>query len=63
MLTSAARVLRWRIRAAAGPVRLKIFVSQLHMTSNRLSLMNMEESYLGHILRRALEGAGERMEV
>ncbi len=57
LLADAARALGWCIRGASGPVRWQIVSSQLHMTLNRMGLMGAEEAYLGHILRRAIEGA------
>lgn len=57
-LTAAARALERRLRGTADPAWWRIVGSQLHMTANRLGLMNVEELYLGQILRRALERAG-----
>lgn len=59
MLTSAARALEIHLRGVADPVWWRIVGSQLHMTANRLDLMNVEEVYLGQILRRALAHAAD----
>ena len=57
LLTAAAQVLESRLRGTADPAWWRVVGSQLHMTANRLDLMNVEELYLGQILRRALERA------
>lgn len=54
LLTEAAQCLARRIRETRDSVRWRILTSQLHMTSNRIGLINLEEVYVGHILRRAL---------
>ena len=55
-LAKGARRLARGIRAAGDDERWIIGASQLHMTANRLGVLNAEELYLGQILSRA---AGE----
>lgn len=52
-LAGGARRLRRRIRQEGDLARWIISASQLHMTANRLGLLNPEELYLGQILSRA----------
>jgi hypothetical protein len=58
-LTEAARSLGWQIRETTDAVWWQIASSHLHMTSNRMGLTNVEEIYLGQILRRALADAAD----
>jgi hypothetical protein len=52
-LAGAALRLAWRTRHSDAGTRWVIAASQLHMTANRLGLLNPEELYLGQILARA----------
>jgi thiopeptide-type bacteriocin biosynthesis protein len=54
MLADGALLLKQGTRGASGPARWRILSSQLHMTWNRIGLQNLEESYLGRILWRAV---------
>ena len=52
-LSQAARSLAWSVRGAPAERRRAIAHSHLHMTSNRLGLLNPEEVYLGRMLHLA----------
>lgn len=54
-LEAAAHLLSLDSWAATPEVRKQIFVSQMHMTANRVGLKNLEELYVSRILSRALE--------
>lgn len=58
-LAEAARALAHKIRGVAEPDRLGIDTSQMHMTVNRLGLVNGEEVYLCRMLERTLEAIME----
>lgn len=47
--------LSWEVRMAPASVRRNIAVGQLHMTANRLGLINAEEVYLARMIERSLE--------
>jgi len=49
-LDRAARSLAWSVRGAPAERRQAIAYSHLHMTSNRLGMLNPEEVYLGRML-------------
>jgi hypothetical protein len=52
-LRTASRTLAREIAAATAPQRREIGIGQIHMTANRLGLLNPEEIYLGRLLWRA----------
>lgn len=52
-LTDFARRLQQEIARADPQVRQRILLSQMHMTANRLGLLNPEEVYLGRLLTRS----------
>lgn len=58
-LTEAARALAHVVRGAPGRERRMIATGQMHMTANRLGLLNGEEVYLCRILARTLEAVAE----
>lgn len=51
--TECARRLAQETAAVSAEVRRRIYGSQIHMTANRLGLLNPDEVYLGRLLRRA----------
>ena len=51
----AARRLAHALAAAADAQRAGVFLSQIHMTLNRLGLRNVEEVYTARFLWRAVE--------
>lgn len=53
-LIEGARALSTATLGLESKARKEIFLSQMHMTANRLGLRNTEESYVTQILRRAL---------
>lgn len=55
-MSEAARSLAWSIRRLDSGSKWYVAASQLHMTANRLGLLNAEEVYLGRILWRAACG-------
>jgi thiopeptide-type bacteriocin biosynthesis protein len=55
LLTQAARALSRAIRGAPSARRRIVGVSHLHMTANRLGLINAEEAYLCRLLSRTAE--------
>lgn len=54
-LAEAARALRSELRRLPVDRRYAIGVSHMHMTANRLGLMNPDEVYLSRVLSRAVE--------
>ncbi|HEX2093811.1 MAG TPA: lantibiotic dehydratase C-terminal domain-containing protein [Longimicrobiaceae bacterium] len=52
-IAAAARRLAWEARDATPDQQWRIGSSQIHMTANRLGLLNPEEAYLGRMLWRA----------
>jgi hypothetical protein len=57
--TEAARHLRSAIEGADAVTRRRIAESQMHMTANRLGLLNSEEVYLGRLLWRSARDLAE----
>jgi hypothetical protein len=53
-LLAASRALAREISSAPAPKRHEISIGQIHMTANRLGLINPEEIYLGRLLWRAV---------
>ena len=58
-LAVAASALRRQVSGASSEVRTRLLSSQLHLSANRLGLLNPEEVYLGRILVRASRAARE----
>ncbi|HYU32689.1 MAG TPA: lantibiotic dehydratase C-terminal domain-containing protein [Thermoanaerobaculia bacterium] len=57
--TEAARRLRRELASADPRARRRILLSQMHMTANRLGLLNPEEVYLGQLLARSARALAE----
>ena len=58
--TEAARRLRRAIAGADAAIRQRIVWSQMHMTANRLGLLNPEEVYISRLLWRSVRDLADR---